>query len=299
MNSTSNSGEQLQQYLFKRASIARRMGAFCIDHVIMSFTSFVFALPLLIFSTVVSEQFIPIIRVLIVSTVGVLIYGFRDIFKGRSIGKIAFGIGVRDAFDNHAVPSISRLFLRQIFTFIWPVEFLVLVFNREQRKIGDIIAGTGVYNLREYDDFIQSTKRMEYITQGQIQDVESLRPPATEPYRPGKKKIVLMTIGVLLAGAVLIFALIFGVSSGFRNHPSYHLATDYIRANPEIAAAIGEVEGFGFIPTGSISTGPGRGDANFVIIVRGIYGDARVFIELQMRCGGDWEVVEFAFTQIY
>ena len=71
-----------------------------------------------------------------------IVYSFRDMVKGQSIGKRILGIGVRDISDNFTVPPVSRLFLRQIFSFIWPVEFLVLVFSDEHRKIGDKIAGT-------------------------------------------------------------------------------------------------------------------------------------------------------------
>ena len=98
---------------------------------------------------------------------------------------------------------------------------------------------------------------------------------------------------------VIIFvgALVFGISSILKNHPSYHLATDYIRANPEIIEIIGEVEGFGFMPIGNLNTSLGRGDANYSISVKGTHGSVRVFVELQMRDGGDWEIIRFNFVQ--
>jgi hypothetical protein len=43
----------------------------------------------------------------------------------------------------------------------------------------------------------------------------------------------------MLTSIIFIGALVFGITSIFRNHPSYHLATDSIKANPEIVALIG------------------------------------------------------------
>jgi len=229
-----------------------------------------------------------------------LVYGFRDIVKGQSIGKRVLGIGVRDIYDNFAVPSASRLFLRQIFSFIWPVEFLVLIFSSENKKIGDKIAGTGVYNLREYEQFIQYAKRMEYIKQTQnLEHLQNVEPrPYIEQYRPKKAKVAKIIIGVVLAVVIFVGALVFGITSIFRNHPSYHVAMDNIRRNTEIIAVIGEVQSFGFMPSGNLSTSPGRGDANYTIRAIGTYGEVRVFVELQMRGGGDWEVIWLDFVQI-
>jgi len=56
------------------------------------------------------------------------------------------------------------------------------------------------------------------------------------------------------------------------------LATDYIKANPEIVAIVGEIESFGFMPSGSINTGFMRGDANYSIRAKGANGDVRVFV---------------------
>jgi len=240
-----------------------------------------------------------------------LIYGFRDVFKGQSIGKRALGIGVRDINDKFAVPSVSRLFFRQIFTFIWPVEFLVLALNGEHRKIGDQMMGTAVYDLREYENYILYTKRMQYYNQSQPQSwgysqnaeqthpfVAPVRPTTVKQYKPKKFRIAIIVVSVVMAIAILFGAFAFGIISIIRNHPSHYAAKDYIRSNSEIVAVIGEVESFGFLPSGSVSTSVGRGDANFAIRTIGTYGNARVFIELQMRDGGDWEVIHFAFVQI-
>ena len=293
-----NNAQELHQFLFQKASIGRRLGAFLIDHFIFSFIFvFVFIFEMLTFGDSYQPPVMPFIIALVLVFI---VYGFRDIVKGQSIGKRVLGIGVRDIYDNFAVPSASRLFLRQVFSFIWPVEFLVLIFSSDNRKIGDKIAGTGVYNLREYEEFIQYSKRMEYINQTQnlehLQSAESR--PHIEQYKPKKAKTAKIIIGAVLAVAIFVGTLVFGITSMFRNHPAYHIATDSIRANSEIAVLIGDIESFGVMPSGSISTSPGRGDADFNIRARGAYGEVRVFVELQMRDGGDWEIVRFNFVQI-
>ena len=201
MDYTNNSNEPSHHFPFKKASVGRRLGAFLIDHFIFSFVFvFLFVFVLLLFG-IQNRESLVLIFVIFNFVIIFLVYGFRDVIKGQSIGKRVFGIGVRDISDNFAVPSVSRLFLRQIFSFIWPIEFLVLIFSSENRKIGDQIAGTGVYNLREYEDFVLYTKRMEYISQTQGIETQNgvTEPRVVEPYKPQKAKIAKIVIGVILA----------------------------------------------------------------------------------------------------
>jgi uncharacterized RDD family membrane protein YckC len=302
MDDLNSNDKPLPPFLFKKASVGTRLGAFLIDHFIFSFVLvFIFTFGLFgMMSENIQESAI-VLFFFIFMMVVFLVYGLRDTLKGQSIGKRVFGIGVRDISDNFAIPSVSRLFLRQIFSFMWPIEFLVLVFSTENRKIGDLMAGTGVYNLREYEDFVLYTKRMAYINQTpEAENLQNIASPSrvAEPYKPKKAKIAIIIMGVMLAGILFVGALVFGITSIFKNHPSYHVATDSIKTNPEIVALIGEIESFGFMPSGNISTSPGRGDASFSIRARGTHGEVRVFVALQMRDGGDWEIVSFNFSQI-
>jgi len=296
-----NKGQEQHQFLFQKASVGRRLGAFLIDHCIFSFI-FGFVLSFGMLGAWTSDDFYepPILFFIFVFVLIFLVYGFRDVLKGQSIGKRVLGIGVRDIYDNFAVPSTFRLFLRQVFSFIWFVEFFVLIFSSDNRKIGDKVAGTGVYNLREYEEFIQYSKRMEYINQTQnFEHLQSAKlRPHIEQYKPKKAKTAKIIIVVVLAVTIFVGALVFGITSMFRNHPAYHAAVDSIKANSEITALIGDIESFGFMPSGSIRTSPGRGDADFNIRARGAYGETRVFVGLQMRDGGNWEIVRFNFVQI-
>ena len=321
MNDLTNQETQ-QQFLLRKASVGHRLGAYFIDYFIITAFFSIFSLVFLFFPMLAMADNpdsvgFPFRHFIVLMVILLLAFGFRDSFKGRSIGKRLVGIGVRDSSDSFVVPSVGRLFLRQIFTFLWPIEFIALLLSDENRKIGDFIANTGVYNLQEYERFIQYTQRMQYINQMQNQtqspdpNTDSVQnvalqhsmpmhmpAPAEVPSGPSKRTIAIVIIAVFLAGFLFIGGLLFVITSSFRNHPSYQLATDYIRANPEIAALIGDVEGFGFFPMGSINTSPGRGDADFTIRTRGTYGDVRAFVTLQRRDGGEWQIVRFNFVQI-
>ena len=304
MNELNNNLQPSNQSLIQKVSAGRRLGAFLIDHLIFSFAllfplHFILLFDPLLFGG--PSETAMLVFFIIFGTITFLLHGFKDIIKGQSLGKRIFGMGVRDVSDNLVVPPVSRLFLRQIFLLLWPIEFLVLVFSKENRKMGDKIAGTGVYDLRAYQNFLHYAKCMEYMKQGQnvvhLPDSE-YQFPAVKPHKPKKAKIVMIVISVILVGAIFIGILVFGITSMFRNHPSYHLAIDTIRENPEIVALIGEVEGFGLLPTGSLSASSSHGDARFNIRAIGAYGEVRVFVDLQMRNGGDWEIVRFNFVQI-
>ena len=282
------------QFILKKASVAKRLGAYLIDYFVFSFIMMfmMFFLMLIIQMLDNPNIFLTVIFSLVLS----FIFCLRDAIKGQSLGKRVLGIAVRDVSDNFEVPSIPRLFLRQLFTCMWFIEFLVLAFSEENRKIGDRLASTGVYDLREYESFILHTKRMEHMQTAT--DLQNTQPrPYIEPSKPNTRKILLIIGGVLLAIVLFVAALIFGIIAMITRHPSFHVATDSVRSNSEIAAIVGDIESFNRV-TGGVSTSVGRGDANFSFITRGTNGAVRVFVELEMRDGGDWEIRRFNFVEI-
>jgi len=304
MNEFSYNNQQ-QQFLMKKASFDQRLGAFFLDYIIISFASFsiyifVFVVPQIIFG--LGETNLAIYSIVFMVLV-FLVYAFRDVVGGQSVGKRIVGIGVRSISDNYSAPPASKLFLRQIFSFVWFIEFLVLITSKDKRKIGDKLAGTDVYNLREYNKLVQNAKRTEHamLTQGSEHLTDSIpRPDTTTLQKSKKKKMAVIVVGALIVCALLVGAIALFVTSVFsliESHPSYQIAIESITTNSEIETMIGEIERFS-MTGGNASTGPGRGDANFNIRARGVYGDVRVFVELEMRDGGDWEIVWFNFVQI-
>jgi len=82
-----------------------------------------------------------------------------------------------------------------------------------------------------------------------------------------------------------------------RNHESYRIAQSYIETNPRIIELVGEVEGFGFFPSGSINISGGYGQAEFTIRVDGRDGSVHVHTRLAREPRGDWEIVSFNYRQ--
>ena len=143
--------------------------------------------------------------------------------------------------------------------FLWPIDLFVLLCNAERKKIGDKLAGTDVYRISK------------------------------------KPKVLTIKIAAILALAIFVGALIFGIMSIFRSHPSYHSAIHYIEVNPRIIELVGDIEGFGAFPSGSISTSGGRGQAEFTIRVVGSNNTIHVHVQLEKKPLRDWEVIDFYY----
>ena len=68
------------------------------------------------------------------------IYFFKDIINGQSIGKRIMRIRVVDL--NGKKPSLFKLVIRNITIFIWPVEALLVLLDKQ--RLGDRLAKTKV-----------------------------------------------------------------------------------------------------------------------------------------------------------
>ena len=197
--------------VLERASVAARLGAFMIDHVILTLLTFILIIPvmqirLILFGHIdANPDRMFSIAFVIMMFIAFFIYCLKDIIKGRSLGKRALGIAVRNRSDMSQIPSAGRLFLRNVFTFLWPLDFLVLVCSADRTKIGDKIAGTDVYRV-------------------------SKRP-----------RTLIIIIAIILAFAVFMSTLNFAVRAIIRNHPSYQAALHYIETNPRVVELVGDV----------------------------------------------------------
>jgi len=258
-NMTIHSYEDSRDVL-EKASLGLRIGAFLIDHIILTA---VLIVPFILFAIRAAEtdyhEFFSMLLMLML--VAFVVYGLRDIVNGQSYGKYMLGIAVRDVDNALEVPSIMRLFLRNIFNFIWPVEFIILACSPSKTKFGDRIAETNVYRVSR------------------------------------KPKLVMLIVPIFLIVVLFTGSIIFGVFAAIRHHPSYQTALSYIEANPRIIEQIGDIEGFGFFPNGNITISEGHGQADFTIRVYGSDDDIRVQIRLVREPLGDWEVVSFRYRQ--
>jgi uncharacterized RDD family membrane protein YckC len=129
--------EQHSQPAPKTASVWRRFLAFMIDNVIITF---IVLAPTFIFGPFFGAA--PLIGIL---SAAFLLYAIKDMIKGQSPGKFILGIAVRSQTDDSKIPSVAKLFLRNIFVFLWPIDFFILVFSKT--KIGDKLVKTNVYLL--------------------------------------------------------------------------------------------------------------------------------------------------------
>lgn len=242
----------------KKANLGMRIGAFIIDHIII-ITAFLVPLVLFAFkntfnnSTSIFNLF-PVFMVMVF-----LVYCLKDCVGGASIGKRVLGLAVRKHEDPSEVPTVPRLFMRNILTFLWLVEFLVLVISEDKTKIGDKIAKTDVYRLEK------------------------------------KVKIPAIIITAIAAVFVSIASLLFGVVSFIKNDSSYQSAQQYIEASTEISDVVGNIEGYGVIPSGSVSYSGGYGQAEYMIKVIGERDTVYVDIQMEKNPNQDWTITYFDY----
>lgn len=66
------------------------------------------------------------------------------IFSQNTIGKHVFGIRVYDLKSN-GQPKIYQRLIRYLFLMLWPIEAIILLANKNNRRFGDMLASTIVY----------------------------------------------------------------------------------------------------------------------------------------------------------
>ena len=191
----------------------------------------------------------------IINAIYVVIFGFhfKDVVKGHSLGKYLLGIAVRDHNDASVKPPAIKLFIRNLFTLLWFIEIPALVFSKEKTKIGDKITGTDVFRIQK------------------------------------KSRAPTVVIAGIYA-CILISMILFGTSEYLKSEKSYVAAISYIEKNPAFIDAVGEIQGYGFLPFGDISTSGSRGNAIYVIRIYGSENNIRVRIYLSKKPATGWEV---------
>ena len=244
-----------------KSSRKRRIAAFLIDYFLMSFlvTSFIVVLIYLLFEDDLSKgdksaKFL--LTTLIVIAIGFLIYFAKDSCKGMSVGKWIMRIMVRDVNNPEQIPHFGRLFLRNVFIVIWPIEFVVLALSDQKRRLGDIAAKTIV--VRNTDD---SNKNFRIVA--------------------------LISIGLLFS--IFLFFIIVG---SMKKSDAYKTAVVEIENNQQLKNEIGEITDYGMFPTGSINYVDGYGEAELEIKVIGTKSTKSVYVYLIKEVDKEWQLVE-------
>ena len=249
--------EQTTEFTFLKSSRKRRIAAFIIDHFVMTFlivsSVFIALGPNFMDENNASKMMMTMLLVLIP---GFILYFAKDSLKGISVGKWIMGIMVRDENDQNEIPSFGRLFSRNLFIIIWPVEFIVLATNDQKRRLGDKVAKTIVVK---------------------------------NPNKPTKLPRILTLIGVGVTFFVFVFLF---AGSAMKNSDAYKVATKEIEQNKDIIAESGGIKGYGMIPTGNVSTSNGQGQAQLEIKVLGNTKDLNVSVYLEKEPNGQWKLIE-------
>lgn len=236
-----------------KASRSSRIFAFIIDHFILTL---IIVFPF--FFILMNEELQLVFKFAFIGIwifLALILYALKDSFKGKSIGKHMMGIAVRDENQQGDVPSISRLFLRNIMLVIWPVEFIILAANDRKQRLGDKIAHTIVVKERKISVW----------------------------------KVIAAVLMALITTFILIFMIII---LSLKNSDSYQTAIAYIESSEEITETAGGIEGYGFFPSGSVQTSNGYGEAAYAIEVKGEDKDVYVEVYLTKKPAEEWVVSE-------
>ena len=247
-----------KQYHIK-CDVGRRIAAYLIDHIILSFMLVGF-----IICAVMTGEF----TLIILSIIGaIIIYTGKDLFGGRSLGKRALNMAVRKLDNTDEVPGKWRLFLRNITLIIWPIELIVLLARDDNRRLGDMIAGTTV--IRIVNEKIVIKKRTIVIG-------------------------VVLGVVIIVGTSILFFT---GIAGIMKNNGAYTTTIEYIESSEEIENRIGDIEGYGFIPSGSVNITNGYGEAVLVITVKGEKETVKIYSELKKGPGSEWQIIQINYFE--
>jgi len=233
-----------------KSLLVRRFGAFFIDHFIIVF--FIVMSFFLVIDPREIEISSMLIRIILLIVCAFVLYGCKDIVNGRSIGKRFFGLAVRD--NNQELPSTSKLIIRNLFTFLWPIELIAILISKQKRKIGDRLVNTDVYSVKNNKN--------------------------------------ILGIALSIASIVVFFVCImfFGILQIIKQDESYLVATDFIKSSSEIKEKVGNEITFGYSPSGAINYENGYGNSDLTIKVKGEKGTTSVHIILSKEPNRDWEI---------
>jgi uncharacterized RDD family membrane protein YckC len=248
--------EELDQKLHL-SSRKRRIAAFLIDHVVLTFLM-VATVFLALGPNFMDEDSIEKMTSIMLAVMlpGFLLYFSKDSIQGISAGKWIMGIMVRDQINPNEIPSFGRLLVRNLFLIIWPVEFIVLATSQEKKRLGDKAAKAIVVK---------------------------------NPDKPTKLPRILALAGVAIA--FLTFSFLFA-GTAMKNSDAYKVAVGEIEKNQEILTETGGIRGYGFMPTGNVNISNGNGQAQMEIKVLGNQKDMTVNVYLTKEPGGEWELIK-------
>ena len=249
----------IKQQNLEIASRKRRIVAFFIDFFTNSFLVLflgflMFGLPFFKKSVFINHSN----SLILLCLLWVFLFFLKDCFNGESLGKRVMGIVVRDTFNHQLTPSYNRLFIRNIFLLILPIEFLILLTNKQKRRLGDSSMQTVV-----------------------------LKSQAKTKVFPIIISLSVLFISIILSSVILLTSLM--KSSG-----AYKVSIQNIKKNERIIHKVGGIKEFGFMPTGNIQISNGYGNADLSIKVIGNSKSIYVKTHLEKKPKKNWELIEIS-----
>ncbi len=124
------------------------------------------------------------------------------------------------------------------------------------------------------------------------------KPEAQEGSKvPWKKFLAIGCAVFFLCGlgfAGCVGSIFYGVVSVIKGSEPYQMATKLAKESPKIEQAIGEVTGFGFMPSGKVNMSGSTGTADLSIGVNGKSGSGTLYF-VAIRREGTWKTTSAVF----
>lgn len=261
----------------RKATIGERIAAFVIDSIIIW-----------ILSLIVFMNFRWIFPQLgynsnYLTGIMMLMYIFKDIFFGRSIGKLILKIAVRDFKDPDKRVNLLRLILRNIFIIFQLIELIFLLLNQNIR-IGDALSKTVVVKLEPKNQLSEKRKDDYLIETAEIYPKIVKR----------AKKTAAIVTAIVLSFVLLLLTLVTVLLKG--NGP-YRQAIERIENSHEVRLLAGDIKGYGFIPNGQVNITNGHGKSSLIIKVKGESQNIRVLVFSSKEPDGEWVIDKFEIVE--
>lgn len=113
------------------------------------------------------------------------------------------------------------------------------------------------------------------------------------------KVMVAAVAGILALGGlcvVCIVAVVYLPLSAWAKGGAWSTAQAFLRNHPTVVGELGPVQSFGSLPSGSIRTHNGSGEAHLTITIRGTLGEGSAKVDMVKGSGGKWQVVSAVLT---
>jgi hypothetical protein len=107
-------------------------------------------------------------------------------------------------------------------------------------------------------------------------------------------KILLWLLGtlallVLLCGACIVGVVVLPVR-WWSHGSAVQASKDFLASSSIVKEQVGQIRGFGWVPSGSLHETNGKGQAHLTFSLKGEKGDAKATLDLTKEPGGPWKV---------